>query len=84
MVLFDLLQKKGPGRSAVTIPAGFEPLADALRYNGAVIAAAHEIGRLTAGDGASLDERISRAVLRDSFGCHFAPTPSFSAASAST
>jgi hypothetical protein len=63
MVLFDLLQKKGPGRSAVTIPAGFEPLADALRYNGAVIAAAHEIGRLTAGDGASLDDVLTDVAL---------------------
>src|SRR6476620_4926679 len=36
MVLFDLLQKKGNGRSAMTTPTGFEPLADALRYNGAV------------------------------------------------
>jgi len=63
MVLFDLLQKKGQSRTAVTIPPGFEPLADALRYNGAVIAAAHEIGRLTAGDGASLDDVLTDVAL---------------------
>jgi hypothetical protein len=63
MVLFDLLQKKGQSRTAATIPPGFEPLADALRYNGAVIAAAHEIGRLTAGDGASLDDVLTDVAL---------------------
>ena len=63
MVLFDLLQKKGSPRSAVTIPAGFEPLADALRYNGAVIAAAHEIGRITAGDGATLDDVLTDVAI---------------------
>ena len=45
------------------MPAGFEPLADALRYNGAVIAAAHEIGRLAAGDGASLDDVLTDVAL---------------------
>lgn len=63
MVLFDLLQKKGSGRSTVTVPPGFEPLADALRYNGAVIAAAHEIGRITAGDGASLDDVLTDVAM---------------------
>ena len=63
MVLFDLLQKKGNGRSAMTTPTGFEPLADALRYNGAVIAAAQEIGRVAAGDGATLDDVLTDVAL---------------------
>ncbi len=63
MVLFDLLQKKGSGGPVVTVPPGFEPLADALRYNGAVIAAAQEIGRLSAGDGASLDDVLTDVAM---------------------
>ena len=75
MVLFDLLQKKGSPRSAVTIPAGFEPLADALRYNGAVIAAAHEIGRITAGDGATLDDVLTDVAI--TYQCVAAGEPGF-------
>jgi hypothetical protein len=63
MVLFDQLLKKGSNRHVITVPAGFEPLADALRYNGAVIAAAQEIGRIAAGDGASLDDVLTDVAL---------------------
>jgi len=63
MVLFDQLLKKGSGRIHTTVPSGFEPLADALRYNGAVIAAAQEIGRISAGDGASLDDVLTDVAL---------------------
>jgi hypothetical protein len=64
MVLFDLLQKKGAPRTSVSsIPAGFEPLADALRYNGAAIAAAQEIGRHAAGEGAAIDDVLTDVAL---------------------
>lgn len=64
MVLFDLRPKKTSSRfSAPTVPAGFEPLADALRYNGAAIAAAQEIGRQAAGDGSCLDDVLTDVAL---------------------
>lgn len=64
MVLFDVLQKKGSSRpSTPSVPPGFEPMADALRYQGAVIAAAQEIGRQAAGDGASLDDVLTDVAL---------------------
>lgn len=63
MVLFDLMQKKGSDRSTTKVPAGFEPLADALRYSGAVIAAAQEIGRQASGDGATLDDVLTDVSL---------------------
>ncbi len=64
MVLFDILQRKGSsGSSTARVPPGFEPLADALRYHGASIAAAQEIGRLAAGDGATLDDVLTDVAL---------------------
>lgn len=64
MVLFDLLQKKTSGRTGrISVPAGFEALADALRHHGAAIAAVQEIGRSAAGNGAMLDDLLTDLAL---------------------
>ncbi len=64
MALFELLQKKGPARPhGISVPVGFEALADALRYQGAVIAATQEIGRHAAANGATLDDVLMDVAL---------------------